>query len=464
MDFLKPGKKKKSKAAQDDSIPKHIRLKRFEPLFNPEESMDIRDNFISKIMTDVDKRRSSLVSGKDSVDPMVITETYMMNNNYIPTQVLETLPTDDIRFDLMCAMDLNGHRGIPRGKAMEISGPEEMMKSARAAAIVAAIQQDPRGAIVIWFETESKINQRYIAAAGADTARILLELPDYVEQVYYSAREHMLKYKKERDKFVKQYIAKHSGKTLTSEERELLIFRGRMSFPILVFVYDSIGNHQSMEAYKKDEAGKTTKTIGKHAMAHADGFRSITNLIGNTMSVFIGINHTKDDMGGMGGAWGIKRTTTYGGAALRYMNSIRIEQRGGIGGPGSGGGSFLERTSGGEKIKIGKWLTVKFLKNSLVDSSHQRIENVLFRYKSGIGFDIGVSYLLALEKAGMLKGGVSLGTRQKNKIISPDGRIIEAGYIEFGDMLRANPELKNMFRVALLTRANDNSTLIRQDI
>jgi len=463
MGFLQKQGKKKSTKSTD--APKVGRLRRFEPLFDPQESMNIRDRFMNKIHDDINKKRNSLIGiGKESGDPMVINEVYMMDSEYIPTQVLEVLPTSDVRFDLMCAVDKFGNRGVPRGKALEISGPEEMMKSARAANIVAAVQQDPRGAIIIWYETESKVNQRYVAAAGADTSSIVLELPDYVEQVYYSMRDHMTKYKTERDKFVKQYVAKLAKKSMSPDERELLIFKGRMSYPILVFVYDSIGNHQSMEGYKKDEAGKTTKTIGKHAQAHADGFRSITNLMGNTMAIVIGINHTKDEMGGMQAAWGAKRTTTYGGKALRYMNSIRIEQRGGIGGPGSGGGSFLERTSSGVKVKVGKWLTVKFLKNSLVDSSHQRIENVLFRYKHGMSFDMGVSYLLALEAAGMLKGGVSLGLRNKNKIIMPDNRIIEASWTEFGDMLRSQPKMVDVLRSALINHANEKSTLVRKDI
>lgn len=439
------------------------RIKRFEPLFDPEDAIKVRDVFINKVNDNINARKRAILIGKN-IDPMVITDAFMMNNEFIPTQVLESLPTGDIRFDIMCSVDKFNNRGIPRGKAMEISGPEEMMKSARAASIVAAIQQDPRGAIVVWYETESKVNQKYVKAAGADIDRIILEIPDYVEQVYYSMREHMIKYKKERDKFVAQYIKKLGRKSISDDELDVLIFRGRMSFPILLFVYDSIGNHQSREGYQKDESGKTTATIGKHAQAHANGFRSIISMMGNTMSILIGINHTKDEMGGNQAAWGTKRTTTYGGKSLKYMNSVRIEQRGGIGGHGAGSSSFLRVTRGGKALTIGKWLTTKFIKNSLVPSSKEKIESCLFRYKPGVGFDMGVSYILAMERAGMLKGKATLGRSKKNKIIVPGGGIIEANYSDLHEMLATNPELRAKLRTALINHANESSVLVRRDV
>jgi len=441
------------------------RLKRFEPLFDPEEASGICDEFTERMMDGVNALRCKKFFKGESTDDMRIAESYRMDSQYVPTQVLETIPSGDIRLDLMLAVDRFNNRGIPRGKCIEMSGEEEMMKSARAAAMVAAIQKDPRGAIVHWHETENKVNARYIKAAGCDISRIIITLPDYIEQVYYDTGQRLREYIKVRDRFVTKYIRKHhTSKTITPLELEELIFRGRMSFPIFVDVYDSIGNHRSKESYQKSKKGTTTKTPGKHAQAHADGYREIVTPLGNAMGIFIVINHTKDEFSqGQHSSWGAKKTTTYGGRSIKFMSSIRIEHKKGIGkgGPKS---TFLKVTRRGKELIVGKWLTLKFIKNSLVETSHQRIEHVLFRYKPGVCFDMGVSYLLALEEAGHTKGPIKLTSKHKNKIIVPGGKVVEATFRDLHDMLASNNSLRNGLRKLLVNHANENSILVRKDV
>jgi len=436
------------------------RIEKFSPLFDPEDAREMRDKFINKRVDAIYNAKMKSFD-KDS-DKMQISDGFRLSSEFITTQVLETLPTGDVRFDMKVAVDKFGHRGIPRGKVLELSGAPETMKSARGYDILADIQKDPRGAIIHIYETESKANARYVAAAGCNVDQIIIELPDYIEQVYYDMEKVMRMYVKERSAVVAKYIKEHKKKSMTQFEFDELVFRARMSYPILAFLYDSVGNHVSMEQWQKTKSGKTTKTPGKHAQAHADGFRSIKNLLGNTMAVFIVVNHTKVEMGGMQAAWGEKKTTTYGGDHIKYMSDVRIEHRNGVGVGESH--TMLKVTRGGEEVTIGKWLTAKFIKNSLIETSQQRVEHTLFRYKFGVGFDLGVSYMLAMQDIGMIKGELKLVPSHKNKILLPGNKMIEISFTDFHKMLTEQPKLKNEIRALIEIEANNKATIVRKDV
>lgn len=439
-----------------------VRVKKFDPLFDSEEIRKLKEKVINdRIKSIYDNKAKSL--GKD-YDKMDISEGFMLDSEFVTSQVLETMPTGDVRFDMRCAVDKFGHRGIPRGKVMEISGPNECMKSARAYDMIADFQADSRGSIVTIYETESKANARYVAAAGCKVDEIIITLPDYIEQVYHDMERSLRAYTKSRNAASAAYIKKNcKKKSMTNFEFDKLMFRARMSYPLWVALYDSVGNAQSMEQWQKTQKGTTTKTPGKHAQAHADGMRSIRNALGNSMGILILINHTKAEMGGMTAAWGEKKTTTYGGDHLKYMSDIRIEQKGGVGlgGPQT---TMLRVTRKGEDITIGKWLNVKFLKNSLLETSQQKLEHTLFRYRSGAGFDMGVSYMLAMQKLGMVKGDLKLLPSNENTLILPDKKEINITFVDFHDMLVKKPDLKNKLRELIEEDANNNSTLMRKDI
>jgi len=455
MVFL--NKKKNTKKKSKNSF---NRISRFEPLFDSAYSKKFKDKFLNTMFDAVYGQKKKAVLGKG--DAFEISESYKLDSEYVISQVLEAIPTADPRFDIKMAVDKFGERGVPRGKAIEISGPEENMKSTLAHHIIKAAQSDPRGAIVKIYETEGKANPRYIEAAGCDISQIVILFPDYIEQVYWDIRNTLKAYIKDRNKSVLEFVKKYAKKSMTNMEFDELIFRGRMSYPLLLFLYDSIGNHQSMEAYKKNEAGKITKTPGKHAQAHAEGYRDIITPLCNAMGILMAVNHTKDEMGGMVGAWGVKRTTTFGGKHIKYMSSIRIEQRAGSAGGEGMSSSMMTVVRDGVKVPIGKWLTTKILKNSLIESSHSAIEHRLFRYKSGVGFDLGVSFTIALAELGMVKGKPSFTPSASNKIKLP-GRTIDIGFREFHDMLVKDDKLRLELRKMIIEHANNNATMLRYD-
>lgn len=145
------------------------------------------------------------------------------------------------------------------------------------------------------------------------------------------------------------------------------------------------------------------------------------------------------------------------------MSDVRIEQRGGIGmgGPPS---TMMKVTRQGEQVTIGKWLTVKFIKNSLIETSQQRVENTLFRYKFGVGFDLGVSYMIAMSEIGMVKGDLNLSAPgHKNKILLPGNKLIEVSFPDFHNMLLEQPKLKEELRGLIEDNANSKATMVRKD-
>ena len=126
---------------------------------------------------------------------------------------------------------------------------------------------------------------------------------------------------------------------------------------------------------------------------------------------------------------------------------------------------MLKVTRSGEELVIGRWLEVKIIKNSLVESSHTRVRSTLFRYKSGVGFDMGVSYLLALKRAGFIRGDVSMGLQKPTKIIIPGStKVLSCTFREFHDLLVKDSTLREKFRDAIVSYANENAVMLRHDV
>ena len=454
---MKLKKNRTNKAVKDNSQ----KARKIEYLFDSHVAHKFRDNFIDKLRARSHKiRENAVINGKNGVDSSGILESTMLDNKYIFTRVLDVIETDDIRLDLMMAVSADGRRGIPRGKVIELSGREECMKSARALQWIASAQRDPRGCIVLYMDTESKLHPDYASLNGVDLSRVSVEFPAYVEAAYWSMEDILSGYIKNRDAAIYNYIKKKNKKgNLSATELDYLIYRGRLSYPTIIIVYDSVGNHQSMLAWQKDQkTGKKTKTPGAHAAAHADGFRSIKNIIGYSMATIILINHTKEDMGGAG-KWGVKKTKTYGGGGVLYNSDFRLEQKPGFGDANSG---FLKHKKGDAEIIDGKWLTVKLLKNSMAPTSNMKIEKELFRY--AVGFDMGASYLLALDEMKLVKGGASLKVGKKNTVKLPWGGEISVTFKELHKMLATDDAFKIRLRKAIVDNANANSIFMKNDV
>jgi hypothetical protein len=145
------------------------------------------------------------------------------------------------------------------------------------------------------------------------------------------------------------------------------------------------------------------------------------------------------------------------------MTTVRLEQHSGCG-IGQQKTSSLQVTRDGEELTVGRWLTTKILKNSLIESSHTQVEHRLFRYKAGVCFDKGISFTLALSKMGMTKGPISFASSKKNKILLPSGKVLEVSFREFHQMLVSNKELHDSLYKAIIDHANKNAVMFRQDV
>ena len=426
-------------------------------LFSPDVAQGFRDDLLNKMEEDIYKLKKKALE-KDA-DPFRNPNVWRMDCPYIKSRVLECIPTRDVRLDIALAEDMDGVRGLPRGKIIEISGPNEQFKSARMYNWFEAFQNDPRGAIIVLFETESKAGPKWINAAGCNVSQMFIEQPDFIEAAYYSMMHWLNKYQKERDKAIVAWIKKRAPKSMTNMEFEKHLFLGAMSFPPIVFGYDSVGNHASMLSWQKSESGKTTKTPGAHAAAHAEGLRLVKTRLGTLMGTLILINHTKDVIDMTGGGFG-KPTDTYGGKAIKYMSDIRIEQKAGVGHKKT---SIVDVTRRGKKIIIGKWVTVRFLKNSIVETSRTQVEHILFSYK--YGFNMGTSFLQALDTVdGAVKGQVQLNPNKRTKLNLPNGDTVEVTMDEFHRILLAKPKLREKFRDMIMQQAARDSVLVREDV
>jgi len=190
---------------------------------------------------------------------------------------VEAIPTGSLALDIA-----TGVGGIPRGKIIEIFGPESSGKTTLALHVIAEAQK--RGGIAVFIDAEHALDPKYAQKIGVDVDNLYISQPDYGEQAL--------------------------------EIAESLLRSGAVD----VIVIDSVA-----ALVPKDELeGEIGEAhVGKQARLMAQALRKLKSLAHNANAAVIFINQLREKIGVMFG----NPETTPGGRALKFFADMRLDVR-----------------------------------------------------------------------------------------------------------------------------------------
>jgi recombination protein RecA len=190
---------------------------------------------------------------------------------------IEVIPTGSIALDIAL-----GIGGLPRGRIVEIYGPESSGKTTVALHAVASAQR--MGGIAAFIDAEHALDPEYAARLGVDTDALLVSQPDTGEQAL--------------------------------EIMDMLIGSGSLD----VIVIDSVA---ALVPRAEIEGDMGDSHVGLQARLMSQALRKITGRLSQTKTTAIFINQLREKIGVF---FGSPETTT-GGKALKFYASIRIDVR-----------------------------------------------------------------------------------------------------------------------------------------
>ena len=190
---------------------------------------------------------------------------------------VDCIPTGALALDIAL-----GVGGVPRGRVIEIYGPESSGKTTLAQHIVAEAQK--KGGIAAFVDAEHALDPEYAKNLGVNVDELLISQPDTGEQALEIAEELV-----------------HSG-------------------AIDVIVIDSVA---ALVPKAEIEKAMDEQQMGLQARLMSKALRKLTGIVGKTNTTVIFINQLRQKIGVM---YGNPETTT-GGNALKYYASVRLDIR-----------------------------------------------------------------------------------------------------------------------------------------
>ena len=190
---------------------------------------------------------------------------------------MEVVSTGSIGLDLAL-----GVGGVPKGRVIEIYGPESSGKTTIATHIIAEAQK--KGGMCAFIDAEHAFDSVYAQKLGVDVDNLLISQPDYGEQAL--------------------------------EIADRLILSGALD----VVVIDSVA---ALVPKSELEGEMGDSKMGLHARLMSQALRKLTATISKTNTVCIFINQLREKIGVM---FGNPETTT-GGNALKFYASVRLDIR-----------------------------------------------------------------------------------------------------------------------------------------
>ena len=190
---------------------------------------------------------------------------------------VETIPTGSIALDAAL-----GIGGLPRGRIIEIYGPESSGKTTVALHAIANAQRN--GGIAAFIDAEHALDPEYAKALGVDTDALLVSQPDTGEQAL--------------------------------EIADMLIRSGSID----IIVIDSVA---ALVPRAEIEGEMGDSHVGLQARLMSQALRKLTGALNNTGTTMIFINQLREKIGVFFGS----PETTAGGKALKFYASVRLDIR-----------------------------------------------------------------------------------------------------------------------------------------
>ena len=288
------------------------------------KATDTNDKTLEEVMAEIEKQ-----FGKGSI--MKLSEDTKVE--------VETVPTGSLSLDIAL-----GAGGFPKGRIIEVFGPESSGKTTIALQAVAEVQK--RGGRAAFIDAEHALDPIYAQALGVNINELLLSQPDTGEQAL--------------------------------EICEALV----RSNAIDIVVIDSVA---ALVPQAEIEGEMGDSHVGLQARLMSQALRKLAGIINKTNTIAIFINQLREKVGVM---FGNPETTT-GGRALKFYASVRLDVRRG------------EQIKLGDSV-IGNRTTIKVVKNKIAPPFKTATVDVM--YGEGVSYegelvDLGTE-VGVLEKSG----------------------------------------------------------------
>lgn len=278
-------------------------------------------------------------------------ESAIMKFGEAKAMKVEVVSTGSLSLDVAL-----GAGGVPRGRVIEIFGPEASGKTTLAQHIIAEVQK--LGGIAAFIDAEHALDPDYAKKIGVDVANLLISQPDTGEQAL--------------------------------EILETLV----RSNAVDVVVVDSVA---ALVPKAEIEGEMGDQHMGLQARLMSQALRKLTGIVSKTKTVVIFINQIRHKIGVF---FGNPETTT-GGNALKFYSSVRIEVR------------RSAQIKQGEKI-IGNRVKAKVVKNKIAAPFRTTEFDIMYNEGISIAGDVldtgvlhrvitklGNSYSVGEEKLGV---------------------------------------------------------------